>query len=314
MKIFKHTYDGFFYQHWTVPIAVSYFLKGVSREFRIAPKAVFKWHQNIMINVFKRRFGKKTESGALYFDIQGAIFPDFSAEKDAFYAFAHTGFIDSFLISCYHNDNYDASLVDRLDKHMPEGPHCYRKGDFDVSVQKDDVVIDVGAWVGDFSAYASTKGAVCYAFEPSKTTFNVLCKTAELNKNIYPIQKGLSNSVGETSFFHDDIDGKNSICIAKNENTSIEKISITTLDKFVEEHKLEKVDFIKADIEGAERDLLKGAEQVLKKFAPKLSICTYHLPDDPEVLEKIILEINPDYKVIQLRNKLYAAVVKSGKK
>jgi hypothetical protein len=55
--------------------------------------------------------------------------------------------------------------------------------------------------------------------------------------------------------------------------------------------------------------MLRGATQVLKRFAPKLAICTYHFPDDPEVLEKIILEANPKYKVVHLRHKLMAAVV-----
>jgi hypothetical protein len=88
-----------------------------------------------------------------------------------------------------------------------------------------------------------------------------------------------------------------------------EKITITSLDKFVTENKLERVDFIKADIEGAERDMLKGATNVLKTFAPKLAICTYHLPDDSQVLEQIIKEANPAYTVVHLRHKLFAAVV-----
>jgi hypothetical protein len=92
-------------------------------------------------------------------------------------------------------------------------------------------------------------------------------------------------------------------------NNGTEKISITTLDRFVEENKLERVDFIKADIEGAERDMLRGSSHVLKTFAPKLAICTYHLLDDPEVLEKIIKEANPAYTVKYLRHKLFAAVI-----
>jgi FkbM family methyltransferase len=99
----------------------------------------------------------------------------------------------------------------------------------------------------------------------------------------------------------------NSIVISR--GSASEKIAVTTLDKFVEENKLERVDFIKADIEGAERDMLKGAVNVLKTFAPKLAICTYHLPGDPEVLEKIIKEANPAYRVVHLRKKLFAAVV-----
>lgn len=90
-----------------------------------------------------------------------------------------------------------------------------------------------------------------------------------------------------------------------------EKITITTLDKFVEEKNLTRVDFIKADIEGAERDMLRGARNVLKTFAPKLAICTYHLQDDPTVLEKIIKETNPDYTVVHLRHKLFAMVLRS---
>jgi hypothetical protein len=69
-----------------------------------------------------------------------------------------------------------------------------------------------------------------------------------------------------------------------------------------------KIDFIKADIEGAERLLLKGAINVLRKLRPKLSICTYHLPDDKQVLEKIIKEANPNYVVIHAYDKLYAYV------
>ncbi|GHV33865.1 hypothetical protein FACS1894187_03280 [Synergistales bacterium] len=68
------------------------------------------------------------------------------------------------------------------------------------------------------------------------------------------------------------------------------------------------MDFIKADIEGYERYMLKGAAKTLKKFAPKLALCTYHLPDDPEVMEKIIKEANPAYNVIQKRTKLFASV------
>jgi hypothetical protein len=94
-------------------------------------------------------------------------------------------------------------------------------------------------------------------------------------------------------------------------DSSAEEIAITTLDKFVHEQNLKKIDFIKSDIEGAERDMLLGASGVLKEFAPKLALCTYHLPDDPEVMENLILESNPRYKVKHISKKLFAAVPSS---
>ena len=63
---------------------------------------------------------------------------------------------------------------------------------------------------------------------------------------------------------------------------------MNTIDDYVSENGIVRVDFIKADIEGAERDMLRGVVKILQRFKPKLSICTYHLKDDPEVLESIV--------------------------
>jgi FkbM family methyltransferase len=51
--------------------------------------------------------------------------------------------------------------------------------------------------------------------------------------------------------------------------------------KFVRQEKIAKVDFIKADIEGAEPDMLRGAVGILKEHFPKLLSRTYHNPNHP---------------------------------
>ena len=217
-------------------------------------------------------------------------------------------YLDTLLVYCKYNDNYDSKLVDKLDLILPEGTYGYKNDKVDITVKEGDIVIDSGAWIGDFSAYASVKGAKVYAFEPSKKTVNYLKITQELNKNIHIVEKGLGDKE-ETAILENDSEnsGANKI-VDSNYNKNAEKIELTTIDDFVVEQKLERIDFIKADIEGFERFMLKGANKTLKNFAPKLAICTYHLPDDPQVLAKIILDANPNYTIVQKKSKLYAAV------
>jgi hypothetical protein len=91
--------------------------------------------------------------------------------------------VDTFLVSLLFNDDYSAYIVGRLDEVIKgEGPYGYTADGFDVTVKRGDTVIDAGAWIGDFSAYAASKGAVSYAFEPTAKTFKALQKTAELNR------------------------------------------------------------------------------------------------------------------------------------
>lgn len=121
------------------------------------------------------------DSGAeSVFNFNGAIFPRLS--NDDLESFQPM-FPDTFLFSLFFNDNYSSTMVERLESLMHEGPYGYTSGNFDVTVKADDTVIDAGAWVGDFSAYAAARGASAYAFEPSQTVFNELQKTAALNNN-----------------------------------------------------------------------------------------------------------------------------------
>lgn len=98
-------------------------------------------------------------------------------------------------------------------------------------------------------------------------------------------------------------------------NNNIDKnyeVEVMTIDAFVEQKQLERVDYIKADIEGSERDMLKGAYETIKKFHPKISICTYHLPDDKEILENLLKDIEPGYVIEHKWKKMYAYVPEHG--
>ncbi|MDR2796415.1 MAG: hypothetical protein LBB47_06880, partial [Spirochaetaceae bacterium] len=118
-------------------------------------------------DIFIKRWLKNID-GKKYFDFNGAFFPDIRNDDKNWDIFFPHIFEDTFLIDCYYDDNYGKNIVDVLDKLMGEGPYGYtdESAGFDVRVKSGDVVIDAGAWFGDFSAYAASKGALTYAFEP----------------------------------------------------------------------------------------------------------------------------------------------------
>lgn len=169
-------------------------------------------------------------------------------------------------------------------------------------------VLDCGANLGTFSVYAASKGCKCYAFEPTPELQPVLHKYTELYPGIIPVEAAVSNYSGTAEFYLSSYScGGNSLLTRVCSKESI-MVPTITIDAFVKENRLEKVDFIKADIEGAERMMLEGAKETLAKFAPKLSLCTYHFPDDREVLTKLILKANPKYTIQYHWEKLYAYV------
>lgn len=239
-------------------------------------------------------------------DFKGIYLPSEILNDSSFYYALSWAFEDSYFIHQYYNDDYSAEIVDKVDKFVPEGSYFYKnsKLGIDMMVYSGDVVIDAGAWIGDFSAVAAYYGAMVYAFEPTPGTYELLKQTAKLNSNIIPVCSGLGASTESVNMV--EIPGTNGSNFISEEGNTV--IQLMKLDDFVAENNIEKVDFIKADIEGFERELLKGATWVLQNHEPKLSLCTYHNKEDPQLLKNLILAANPKYKIMQRKKKLFAWV------
>lgn len=203
------------------------------------------------------------------------------------------------------------SITSGTTKELPylEGP--YELGN--VTLEKGDNVLDLGANYGLFSSLASSKECQVYAFEPTEEVIQrFLCKLSEIDENVKVINKAVSNFTGTGAFR---INPNKSSCNSLQDNalTSdnlIVEVATTTVDDFIENEKLSSVDFIKADIEGAERLMLQGAKRTLKEYAPKLAICFYHCLDDLKVLTNLIKEANPQYEIDVKYKKIYAHVPK----
>lgn len=207
-------------------------------------------------------------------------------------------YADSILIHHLFNNDYSENNVQLIEDMNSEGPYGYEN----VIVEPGDVVIDAGAYIGDFSAVASAMGGDVHAFDPCPTYRSILNDVARMNSfKTYPF------ALGEKSEFRDMNIYKGAGAEQIVDQGGNFQCEVGTIDRF--RSVLGKpINFIKADIEGFERYMLKGAAKVLEEDQPKLAIKTYHSPEDRYVLPKIIHDINPNYKIINRIKCLYAYV------
>lgn len=136
--------------------------------------------------------------------------------------------------------------------------------------------------MGLFAAYAATKGAKVYCFEPCSSTKELLKQTQSLypEGQITIIPKALSNTNDKELFFMTNNIGANRLWSSPMKDPIIgeEQVETIRLDTFIEETGIIP-DFIKIDIEGSEKNMLSGFTTI-KEYNPKIAIATYHTPND----------------------------------
>ncbi len=170
------------------------------------------------------------------------------------------------------------------------------------NVRPGEVVVDVGAHIGSFGDDALRRGASrVIMVEPDPV--NVECIRRNFPSEIASgrvvvVPEGawskvdtLRFSVGVTN------SGAGSFVLPEVGHTQEIQVPVRPLDDIFETIGVTKVDFIKMDIEGAEREALKGAARTLSRFKPRLMLDMYHRPDDEIVLPQLITSLNPGYKM-----------------
>ena len=168
------------------------------------------------------------------------------------------------------------------------------------AVQAGDIVLDCGAHIGVFTRVAIQAGAkLVVAIEPSPK--NLEC----LRRNMAPeiaagrvivVPEGVWDKEGTLPFHMDPANsaGNSLLSGAKPRPVTIE-VALTTIDKLAPRLKLERVDFIKMDIEGAETNALRGAKNTIATYRPRMAICTYHTLSDAKQVPIVARSARPDY-------------------
>ena len=139
-----------------------------------------------------------------------------------------------------------------------------------------DIVLDIGAHVGYFSVLMSNlvgpTGQI-FSFEPRGINFAFLKRHLLKNQcsNVHLIKAAVGNTVG-TAY----MDTRTGTGTGKLHDAGNLAVKIITVDGFYREFpQYPPPSFMKIDVEGAEFEVLKGAELTIKKFKPRIVLATH---------------------------------------
>lgn len=124
-------------------------------------------------------------------------------------------------------------------------------------IKEGDVVVDLGANIGIFSNKASELGASkIYSFEPVKENFELLMLNRPANCEPFKLAVGSSDLQTFEIAYKADCPGGSSII--KHDGGQLQPCLTVTLDSLISGGLIDRIDFLKVDIEGAEVEAFKG--------------------------------------------------------
>lgn len=169
--------------------------------------------------------------------------------------------------------NYKLDLSELIDNKVfyqnwePEMTKMFKK-----TIKSGMTVLDVGANMGYYTLLMGklmkNKGKII-SFEPTLGGFERLKTNVSLNdfNNIVLERIGLANKNGKIK-----AKIRHSWKMSSLIEPKAETIYLMRLDDYVKKNKIEKIDFIKIDVDGYEYEVLKGAKEILEKYKPILCL------------------------------------------
>jgi len=158
-------------------------------------------------------------------------------------------------------------------------------------------MIDAGAYNGDTAREAKEYFSLLdkiYAIEPDVKNFKKLVKYSEAENKIkiLPINSAAWCENADGNFMNSGNRNSSVSSTASFEHKDM-GVSLVRLDSLTSE----RIDYIKYDVEGAEREALIGSEGIIKAYKPSLLVSLYHRSADIFEIINILKNNYPDYKM-----------------
>lgn len=167
------------------------------------------------------------------------------------------------------------------------------------TIEKGDVVVDLGANVGVFANAAYYKGASkVYSFEPTDAAYKCLIKNKPINCETFKM--GVGDKEGFSKISVDSTD--NTMCASFALEAAIsENVPMTTLDSLFNKGVFDRIDFLKIDVEGYEQKVLDGLSDVNLSKVKKIALEFHSNLLSEEISQSIIDRMyNNGFKSFQL--------------
>ena len=149
-------------------------------------------------------------------------------------------------------------------------------------IKNGDIVVDIGANIGEFSIWAGRKtpGGKIYAYEPYGPSFLRLIKNVKRNglTNIVSINQAVAAKNGNLNFYINDMSPVYNSLYKTNLTVNENSVNAVTLENIFIDNKLKNIDFLKIDAEGSEYEILLHAPAALLQKINKIFI-EYHESD-----------------------------------
>lgn len=154
-----------------------------------------------------------------------------------------------------------------------------------------EVYVDLGAYNGDtideFLHYAGNSYRKIIALEPNAKNFAKLQAHCACLPRTELWQLGAWDS--NTTLIFNNKAGRNSAVAAKGVETRVARVDAILCGT--------AATYIKADVEGADSQTLRGMSDTLRTYKPKLNLAAYHRFEDLFLLPLLIKQLNPDYQI-----------------
>lgn len=141
-------------------------------------------------------------------------------------------------------------------------------------MEKGSVFFDIGANLGWYSLnlLSNYPDCRCYSFEPVRETFDRMVENFMCNRfdTARVFNFGFYNESVEKKFFYNkEESGASSLANLRGNEATVEIVcEMRRLDDFVMEEGVDRLDFIKCDVEGSELFVYQGGKNTIKKYKP----------------------------------------------